>query len=143
MILYIFFFFSSRRRHTRLQGDWIQTCALPIFTREGVKIITGTFSSRLCGAASEAAARHTVIYWETSCVDPRFNKRGLTTVFRTEIDATGFGWYNVEFIAKHLAPRFNMKANALKIAFLSEDSSYGQGVTESARVRAKQRSEEH
>src|SRR2546426_4655456 len=76
MILYIFFFFSSRRRHTRLQGDWIQTCALPIFTREGVKIITGTFSSRLCGAASEAAARHTVIYWETSCVDPRFNKRG-------------------------------------------------------------------
>src|SRR5256885_16235940 len=27
----IFFFFSSRRRHTRLQGDWSQTCALPIF----------------------------------------------------------------------------------------------------------------
>src|SRR5438309_12060728 len=109
-----------------------------LITREGVKIITGTFSSRLCGAASEAAARHSVIYWETSCVDPRFNTRGLATVFRTEIDATGFGWYNIEFIAKHLAPRFNMKANALKIAFLAQDSSYGQGVTESARLRAKQ-----
>ena len=108
-----------------------------LITREGVKIITGTFSSRLCGAASEAAARHDVIYWETSCVDPRFNKRGLATVFRTEIDATGFGWYNIEFIAKHLAPRFNLKPNQLKIAFLSEDSSYGQGVTESARQRAK------
>src|SRR2546426_9873152 len=24
------FFFSSRRRHTRLQGDWSSTCALPI-----------------------------------------------------------------------------------------------------------------
>ena len=55
-----------------------------LITREGVKIITGTFSSRLCGAASEAAARHNVIYWESSCVDPRFNKRGLSTVFRTE-----------------------------------------------------------
>jgi len=109
-----------------------------LITREGVKIITGTFSSRLCGAASEAAARHNVVYWETSCVDPRFNKRNLKTVYRTEIDATGFGWYNVEFIAKHLAPRFNMKPNQLKIAFLSEDSSYGQGVTESARQRAKQ-----
>jgi branched-chain amino acid transport system substrate-binding protein len=108
-----------------------------LVTRENVKIITGTFSSRLCGAASEAAARHNVIYWETSCVDPRFNKRGLKTVYRTEIDATGFGWYNVEFIAKHLAPRFNMKPSQLKIAFLSEDSSYGQGVTESARQRAK------
>jgi branched-chain amino acid transport system substrate-binding protein len=109
-----------------------------LITREGVKIITGTYSSTLCGAASEAAARHNVIYWETSCVDPRFSKRGLKNVFRTEIDGTGFGWYNVEFIAKHLAPRFNMKPNQLKVAFLSEDSSYGQGVTEAARQRAKQ-----
>src|SRR6266566_6273842 len=30
----MFFFFSSRRRHTRLQGDWSQTCALPIFHRD-------------------------------------------------------------------------------------------------------------
>jgi branched-chain amino acid transport system substrate-binding protein len=114
------------------------TEATRLVTREGVKIVTGTFSSRLCGAASEAAARHNVIYWETSCVDPRYNKRGLKNVYRTEIDATGFGWYNVEFIAKHLAPRFGKKPNELKIAFLSEDSSYGQGVTEAARQRAKQ-----
>ena len=109
-----------------------------LITREGVKIVTGTFSSRLCGAASEAAARHNVIYWETSCVDPRFNKRGLKTVYRTEIDGTGFGWYNIEFIVKHLAPRLNLKPNQLKIAFVSEDSSYGQGVTESALARAKE-----
>ena len=51
--------------------------ATRLATREGVKIITGTFSSILCGAASEAAARQNVIYWETSCVDPRFTRRGL------------------------------------------------------------------
>jgi branched-chain amino acid transport system substrate-binding protein len=109
-----------------------------LITRENVKIVTGTFSSTLCGAASEAAARHNVIYWETSCVDPRFNKRGLKNVYRTEIDGTGFGWYNIEFIVKHLAPRLNLKPNQLKIAFISEDSSYGQGVTESALARAKE-----
>jgi branched-chain amino acid transport system substrate-binding protein len=108
-----------------------------LITRENVKVITGTFSSRLCGAASEVAARSNVIYWESSCVDPRFNKRGLKNVFRTEIDATGFGWYNIEFITKHLAPKLHIPTNQLKIAFLSEDSSYGQGVTESARQRAK------
>jgi branched-chain amino acid transport system substrate-binding protein len=113
------------------------TEATRLITREGVKIVTGTYSSRLCGAASEAAVRNNAIYWETSCVDPRFNKRGLKNVYRTEIDATGFGWYNIEFIAKHLAPRLGKKPNELKIAFLSEDSSYGQGVTESARARAK------
>src|SRR5512132_4489745 len=109
-----------------------------LITREGVKIITGTYSSTLCGAASEAASRQNVIYWETSCVDPRFAKRGLKNVFRTEIDGTGFGWYNVEFIAKHLAHRLGKKTNELKIAYLSEDSSYGQSVTESARQRAKE-----
>src|SRR5256885_13573690 len=29
------FFFSSRRRHTRLQGDWSSTCALPICREVG------------------------------------------------------------------------------------------------------------
>ena len=111
--------------------------ATRLATREGVKIITGTFSSTLCGAASEAAARQNVIYWETSCVDPRLTKRGLKNVYRTEIDGTGFGWYNIEFIAKHLSHRLGKKTNQLKIAFLSEDSSYGQSVTESARQRAK------
>jgi branched-chain amino acid transport system substrate-binding protein len=112
--------------------------ATRLITREGVKIIAGTYSSTLCGAASEAAARHNAIYWETSCVDPRFTRRGLKNVFRTEIDGTGFGWYNIEFIAKHLAHRFGKKPNELRVAFLSEDSSYGQGVTEAARQRAKQ-----
>src|SRR5918996_560381 len=111
--------------------------ATRLATREGVKIITGTFSSTLCGAASEAAARQNVIYWETSCVDPRFTRRGLKNVFRTEIDGVGFGWYNVEFIAKYLAPRLGKKANELRIAYIAEDSSYGQGVTEAARERAK------
>src|SRR5499426_1912859 len=112
--------------------------ATRLATRERVKIITGTFSSTLCGAASEAAARQNVIYWETSCVDPRFTRRQLKNVFRTEIDGVGFGWYNIEFIAKHLSHRLGKKPNELRIAYLSEDSSYGQSVTESARQRAKQ-----
>jgi branched-chain amino acid transport system substrate-binding protein len=111
--------------------------ATRLATRERVKVITGTFSSTLCGAASEAAARQNVIYWETSCVDPRFTRRGLKNVFRTEIDGVGFGWYNVEFIAKYLAPRLGKKPNELRIAYIAEDSSYGQGVTEAARERAK------
>ncbi len=111
--------------------------AARLATREGVKIITGTFASTLCGAASEAASRQNVIYWETSCVDPLFAKRGLKNVFRTEIDGTGFGWYNIEFVAKYLAAKLGKKPSELKIAYLAEDSSYGQSVTEAARERAK------
>src|SRR5262249_3217633 len=46
-----------------------------LITREGVKIITGTYSSTLCGAASEAASRQNVIYWESSG-GIRASKRG-------------------------------------------------------------------
>src|ERR1044071_6693896 len=70
--------------------------ATRLATREGVKIITGTFSSTLCGAASQAASRENVIYWETSCVDPRLTRRGLKTVFRTAIAGTGVGWSHRE-----------------------------------------------
>src|SRR5207249_7815086 len=30
----VFFFFSSRRRHTRSKRDWSSTCALPIYNGE-------------------------------------------------------------------------------------------------------------
>src|SRR5260370_36152408 len=31
-----FFFFSSRRRHTRFKCDWSSTCALPIYIQQNV-----------------------------------------------------------------------------------------------------------
>jgi len=113
--------------------------ATRLATREGVKIITGTFSSTLCGAASEAAARQNVIYWETSCVDPRLTKRGLKNVYRTEIDGTGFGWYNIEFIAKHLSHRLGKKTNQLKIARMFErpESTYMSSSAGIARIERK------
>src|SRR5256885_11281973 len=79
MLCCLFFFFLMIRRPPR-------STLFPYTTL--FRSITGTFSSRLCGAASEAAARHNVIYWESSCVDPRFNKRGLKTVFRRSEEHT-------------------------------------------------------
>src|SRR3981081_4920415 len=92
--------------------------ATRLATREGVKIISGTFSSTLCGAASEAAARQNVIYWETSCVDPRLTRRNLKNVFRTEIDGTGFGWYKVKVISKHIGHRLGQKTSEPRVAHL-------------------------
>src|SRR5205809_823081 len=119
----------------------------PRMSRATLAIIVATFAPVLGGEPAAVrgqspAGEHKVavlapLPGPAPVVDQRFNKRGLKYVYRTEIDATGFGWYNVEFIAKHLAPRLNLKPNQLKVAFLSEDSSYGQGVTESARQRAK------
>jgi branched-chain amino acid transport system substrate-binding protein len=112
--------------------------AARLITQEGVKLLAGTFSSSLCVPASEVAARNNVVYWEVSCVDPRFNARGYKYVFRSEIDAGGFGWYDIEFIRDTLHKKIGKDLKDLKLAFLSEDSAYGQGTTEAARKRAQE-----
>src|SRR5262245_62980267 len=38
LCFFLFFFFSSIRRHTRCLSDWIQTCALPISHRTRAKL---------------------------------------------------------------------------------------------------------
>ena len=109
-----------------------------LITQEGVKLIAGTFSSSLCLPASDVAARNNIVYWEVSCVDPRFSARGYKNVFRTEIDANGFGWYEIEFIRDALARKLGRDLKSLKLAILSEDSAYGQGTTEAAKRRAQE-----
>lgn len=109
-----------------------------LITQEGVKLLAGTFSSSLCLPASEVAARNNIVYWEVSCVDPRINVRGYKYVFRTEIDASGFGWYEIEFLRDTLHQKLGKELKDLKVAFLSEDSAYGQGTTEAAKKRAQE-----
>jgi branched-chain amino acid transport system substrate-binding protein len=92
----------------------------------------------LCLPASDVAARNNVVYWEVSCVDPRFSVRGYKNVFRTEIDANGFGWYQLEFIRETLHKKLGKDLKDLRIAFLSEDSAYGQGTTEAGKKRAQE-----
>jgi branched-chain amino acid transport system substrate-binding protein len=109
-----------------------------LITQQGVKLIAGTFSSSLCLPASDVAARNNIVYWEVSCVDPRFSVRGYKSVFRTEIDANGFGWYEIEFIRDTLRKKLGKELKDLKLAFVSEDSAYGQGTTEAGRKRAQE-----
>jgi len=64
---------------------------------EANRLITGkaSRSSRdvlvaSCGAASEVAARHNVIYWDPPA-STGVQQARLKNVYRTEIDASGFG----------------------------------------------------
>src|SRR5436305_13982398 len=43
-MIIIYFFFSSRRRHTRSLRDWSSTCALPICKSTLVKVMSGIYS---------------------------------------------------------------------------------------------------
>src|SRR3546814_5416477 len=54
----MFFFFSSRRRHTRCAlVTGVQTCALPIFSDYGREVVAGLNARRMIVDASHAAQR--------------------------------------------------------------------------------------
>jgi branched-chain amino acid transport system substrate-binding protein len=59
--------------------------ATRLISQEGVKLIAGTLSSSLCVPASEVAARNNIVYWEVSCVDPRFSTRGYKNTDRKSV----------------------------------------------------------
>src|SRR5256885_11806296 len=54
-----FFFFSSRRRHTRLQGDWSSdVCSSDLFeNQEPAAEVAPRFFTNLCHALAEAPGR--------------------------------------------------------------------------------------
>src|SRR2546426_7131773 len=52
------FFFSSRRRHTRLQGDWSSdVCSSDLFLSDGKDLAVGLLQSGFYGAQCRGTAR--------------------------------------------------------------------------------------
>ena len=54
-----------------------------LINREGLKLLTGTYSSSLCLAASEVAARAGIIYFEQGGIADLITARGYKTLLRT------------------------------------------------------------
>ena len=54
-----------------------------LINREGLKLLTGTYSSSLCLAASEVAARAGIVYFEQGGIADLITGRGYKTLFRT------------------------------------------------------------
>src|SRR2546426_6111205 len=53
----LFFFFSSRRRHTRLQGDWSSdVCSSDLITEWGIHDITGKYAFKWTPKGRERVA---------------------------------------------------------------------------------------
>src|SRR2546430_14475509 len=73
MLCSIFFFFSSRRRHTRFDCDWSSTCALPISVKPehlAYVLFTSGSTGRPKGVALEHRSAATFIQWAQSVFTP-------------------------------------------------------------------------
>ncbi len=108
-----------------------------LINREGLKLLTGTYSSSLCLAASEVAARAGIIYFEQGGISDLITSRGYKTLLRTCPKAQYFSRSQVRFSRDWVGPQINKKPNELRLALVHEDSAYGSSISKNVEAEAK------
>jgi branched-chain amino acid transport system substrate-binding protein len=106
---------------------------------QGVHIVIGAYSSDLSIAASDAADRAGLLYWEAGAVADRLTGRGLPTVFRVGASGSNLGSNSSEFAATELASRLGKAVSALRIGIAVADDEYARSVADAAEATARER----
>src|SRR5438552_6307164 len=108
-----------------VDNGWRDVYAL---ARRRLPVIIGTYSSTISLAASEAAHRNGVVYWETGAVADLVTSRGYKEVFRLGPSGATLARQAAAFSTEVLAPHFGIARSALKIAVVYENDPYGSSV---------------
>lgn len=103
----------------------------------GIRIVIGAYSSDLSIAASEAADRAGLLYWEAGAVADRLTGRGLPLVFRVGASGSNLGANSASFAATELASRLGKAVDQLRIALAVADDEYANSVADAAERTAK------
>ena len=105
----------------------------------GVRIVIGSYSSDLSIAASEAADRAGLLYWEAGAVADRLTGRGLPMVFRVGASGANLGANSASFAASELAGRLGKAPADLRVAIAVADDEYANAVADAAESTAAAR----
>ena len=103
---------------------------------QGIEIVIGAYSSDLSIAASEAADRAELLYWEAGAVADRLTGRGLQMVFRVGTTGGTLGANSSLFAARELAGRLGKDASELRVALAVADDEYARTVADAAESTA-------
>jgi ABC-type branched-subunit amino acid transport system substrate-binding protein len=103
---------------------------------QGIEIVIGAYSSDLSIAASEAADRSGLLYWEAGAVADRLTGRGLPMVFRVGTTGGTLGANSSLFAARELAGRLGKDASELRVALAVADDDYANTVADAAESTA-------
>jgi len=106
------------------------------FARAGIQLVIGAYSSDLSIAASAAADRAGLLYWETGAVADRLTGRGLPLVFRVGASGTNLGSNSATFVASELAQRLGKAPTDLRLAIVNAEDDYARSVADAAAATA-------
>jgi len=105
----------------------------------GVQLVIGAYSSDLSIAASEAADKAGLLYWEAGAVADRLTGRGLPHVFRVGASGSNLGANSSNFAASELASRLGKPVSELRVGIAVADDAYASSVADAAEATARGR----
>jgi branched-chain amino acid transport system substrate-binding protein len=100
--------------------------------RDGIHLVVGAYSSDLSIAASAAADRAGLLYWEAGAVADQLTGRGLPMVFRVGASGTNLGSNSATFVASELAGRLGKAVGQVRLAIVNADDAYARSVADAA-----------
>jgi branched-chain amino acid transport system substrate-binding protein len=124
-------------RDLRSRGD--ADAVMAELRSQGVRLVVGAYSSDLSIAASEAADRAGLLYWEAGAVADRLTGRGLPMVFRVGATGANLGANSAAFAADELAGRLGKAVGSLRVALAVADDDYANAVGDAAEATARGR----
>lgn len=102
----------------------------------GIDLVIGAYSSDLSIAASAAADRAGLLYWEAGAVADRVTGRGLPMVFRVGASGANLGSNSATFAATQLAGRLGKAVDQLRVALVVANDDYANSVADAAAATA-------
>jgi branched-chain amino acid transport system substrate-binding protein len=103
---------------------------------QGVQLVVGAYSSDLSIAASQAADRAGLLYWESGAVADQLTGRGLPMTFRVGASGSNLGTNSATFAAEELASRLGKPVADLRVAIAVADDAYANSVADAAQATA-------
>jgi branched-chain amino acid transport system substrate-binding protein len=109
-----------------------------LITKDGVKMIIGTYSSGISLAAIPVAERNGIPYLEVVASSDKINQQGFQYVFRSNENASNLGGSAIDFAVDVLAPKLGIDPKDLKVSIIHEDGAFGSSVAPAVEKRAQE-----
>ncbi|MGH3442752.1 MAG: ABC transporter substrate-binding protein, partial [Nitriliruptorales bacterium] len=109
-----------------LESGWRETHDLVLSER--IRLVTGTYSSVVSLATTQAATDNGAIYWENGAVADLVITRRLSNVYRTGPSSAVLAGQALDFLVEEVAPAHGLSPQDLRLAVVYENGPYGTGV---------------
>jgi branched-chain amino acid transport system substrate-binding protein len=109
-----------------------------LISQEKVELILGVYSSaHAVPLAAKMEAAKKILWITTAVATSVFKGKNLQYVFRAQIHSEQYGEAAIGLLSEHCQAKLGVAAKDLKLAIVTEDGPYGQGVGEADEAYAK------